>query len=328
MKILSIISRDLEKGSTKFRLAQYVDFLAVKWVSIEFIKRSSISNDTLKKAAEADILFNQKCLLDLKRSKQLLAVSKRVVFDFDDAIYTRPGKPYHWFTQYKVNQRLSFWLRHSSLVIPANQYLKNYALKFSKKVKVLPMALDLELWKPQKINKNDFLTIGWAGAPVNLHLLERLEPILEKVLQASPQVRLAVFCGEKPKLKVPFQFVPFQPGMEPEFVQSLDIGLLPLSDEEFTRGKSPIKSLQYMACGVPVVGNVFGATNEILQPDRSISVNSMAEWIVALERLISSPELRRKMGISGRQFVEKNHDIKTVQFELWSILKELSGNTR
>lgn len=323
MHILAIISRDLEKGSTKYRLAQYLDYLASREATVEFVRRDALDGMTVEKARKADLLFNQKCLIRQGLSRQLIAASRRVVFDFDDAIYTRPGVPFSRFTQFKVNQRLRFWLRNASVVIPANDYLANFARGYSSSVEVIPMALDLSVWHPTAKRSNPPVTLGWAGAPVNVHLLERLEPVLAKVLRRFPQVRLAVFSGQRPRMTIPFDYQPFLPGTESEFVSDLDIGLLPLLDEEFTHGKSPIKSLQYLACGVPVVGNVFGATAEILKPDNSIAVSSENDWLGALERLIIKPELRRSMGANGRQLVERHHDVRKVQERLWQVISQI-----
>ena len=283
MNILAIISRDLEKGSTKYRLAQYLDSLGSRGMTVEFVRRDALDDTSVEKARRADLLFNQKCLIRQGMAKRLVAASRRVIFDFDDAIYTRPGRRFSWFTQFKVNQRLRFWFRNATVVTPANGYLAGFARRYATVVEVVPMALDLETWRPRADRNSDAVTIGWAGAPVNVHLLERLEPVLAKVLKRFPQVRLAVFSGRRPRLAIPFVYQPFQPGAEPAFVAGLDIGLLPLADEEFTRGKSPIKSLQYLACGVPVVGNVFGATAEILKPDNSLAVGGEEDWLAALE---------------------------------------------
>ncbi len=320
MHILAIVSRDLEKGSTKYRLAQYLDYLASRGATVEFVRRDALDGTTVAKARQADLLFNQKCLIRQGLSRQLIAASRRVVFDFDDAIYTRPGRPYSRFTQFKVNQRLHLWLRNASVVMPANDYLAKFARGHSDTVAVIPMALDLKVWQPTGKRGAQPVTLGWAGAPVNVHLLERLEPALAKVLQRFPQVRLAVFSGQRPRLTIPFDYQPFLPGAEPAFVSGLDIGLLPLLDEEFTRGKSPIKSLQYLACGVPVVGNVFGATAEILKPDNSIAVTTEHDWLAALERLIIEPELRRTLGANGRQFVARRHDVSKVAERLWQVI--------
>jgi glycosyltransferase involved in cell wall biosynthesis len=320
MFILAVVSRDLEKGSTKYRLAQYLDNLRRHGAEVEFIRRDAIDNAALDRARQADVLFNQKCLIRTSLAKRLIDVSRRVIFDFDDAIYTRPGKPFSWLTRLKVRRRFHLWLRHASVVTAPNEFLAGYARRYSKAVEVVPMSLDLGAWRQKEYRASERVTIGWAGAPVNVPLLERLDPILGRVLERFPQARLAVFSGRKPRLTVPFDYHPFRPGAEPDFVRGLDIGLLPLADEEYAQGKSPIKSLQYLACGVPVVGNVFGATAEILTPDNSIAVADEQQWLAALERLIPQPELTRQLGGAGRAMIERRHDLRRVSEKLYEVL--------
>jgi glycosyltransferase involved in cell wall biosynthesis len=181
------------------------------------------------------------------------------------------------------------------------------------------MALDLEMWKPAEKRPGKALTIGWAGAPVNIRLLEKLDPVLNFLVNKYPFLKLAVFSGEKPKLSCPFEYQPFRSGLETAFVQNLDIGLLPLIDEEFYRGKSPIKAIQYLACGVPVVGNVIGATCEILNEKNSIAVSTEEEWRHALESLINNRGLIRSMGCAGREHVLSNNNFELAAEQLFRI---------
>jgi glycosyltransferase involved in cell wall biosynthesis len=320
MNILAIISRDMEKGSTKYRLVQYLDFLSKKGINIKFINRKTIGASIIKKARQVDLVFNQKCLFKTSVARKLIANSQRTIFDFDDAIYTRPGKPHSWATSYRVKRRLHLWLKCADVVTTSNHFLAGYALKYSDSVKVIPMALDTDIWKPRNRIHRDKIVIGWAGAPVNVPLIEKLGPVLAHMLKKYPLLKLAIFSGQKPRLSCPFEYHPFFPGGESEFVKNLDIGLLPLDDEEYTRGKSPIKALQYLACGVPVVGNVIGATAEILNDKNSIAVSSEKQWLNALERLVINRDLAISMGHIGHKLIEKNHNLITVGENLFNVL--------
>lgn len=320
MNVLAIISRDMEKGSTKYRLVQYLDFLSKKGINIKFINRKTVDASIIKKAQQADLVFNQKCLFKTSVARKLIAKSQRTIFDFDDAIYTRPGKPHFWATSYRVKRRLHLWLKCADIVTTSNHFLAGYARKYSDSVKVIPMALDTDIWKPRNRIHRDEIIMGWAGAPVNVSLIEKLGPVLAHLLKKYPFLKLAIFSGRKPKLSCPFEYHPFIPGGEPEFVKNLDIGLLPLDDEEYTKGKSPIKAIQYLACGVPVVGNVIGATAEILNDRNSIAVSNEKEWLYALEKLIINRDLAISMGRIGHNLIEKNHNLITVAENLFNVL--------
>lgn len=323
MHVIAIISRDLEKGSTKYRLVQYLDFLSRRGITVEFMKRKAIGASAIKKARQADLIFNQKCLFKTSMARKMIANCRRTIFDFDDAIYTSPGKPHSLITSLRVKKRLHLWLKYADVVTTSNNFLAGYARKYSNSVKVIPMALNTEVWKPRNNTGGNKTTIGWAGAPVNIPLMEKLDPVLTLLLKKYPFLKLAIFSGRKPTLKCPFDYHPFKSNGEPEFVKNLDIGLLPLDDEEYARGKSPIKAIQYLACEVPVVGNVIGATAEILNDKNSISVSNEKEWFDALEKLILNPKLAKAMGRIGNKLIEKKHNFKTVAEDLFNIL---SGN--
>ena len=323
MDIIAIISRDLEKGSTKYRLVQYLDFLSKKGINIEFINRRAIDASTIKKAEGVDLVFNQKCLFKTSIARKLIDSSQRTIFDFDDAIYTRPGNDHSFITKLRVKKRLHLWLKSSDVVTTPNEFLARYARQYSGSIKIVPMALDMETWNSYNKNQDNNITIGWAGAPVNIPLIEKLDPVLTLLLKKFSFIKLAIFSGLKPKLNCPFEYYPFRPGDEPDFIKYLDIGLLPLTDEEYSMGKSPIKAIQYPACGIPIVGNVVGATAEILNNKNSIAVTTEPEWYKALEMLIINRDLMLSLGRSGRKHVEKHHNLKIIAENFFEIL---SGN--
>lgn len=320
MNMLALYSRDLGKGSTKYRLAQYLAYFESKGLYVKLINRDGLNASLLKEVNESDIFLNQKYLFNYSLAKKLIKGSKRVIFDFDDAIYTRPGKPYSLIAGFRVRRRMHLWLKRSDVVTTSSHFLSKYAQKYTESVEIVPMSLDLDLWKPLEKSLGDNITIGWAGAPVNINLIEQLDEVLSYLLNKYPFIKLAIFSGQKPKLSCPFYYHPFQPGSEPAFVQSLDIGLLPLIDEEFYWGKSPIKAIQYIACGIPVVGNMIGATGEILNDENSISVSGKKEWYDALEKLILNRQLIKRMGIAGRAQAEKKFNFKTVAENFFVVL--------
>lgn len=323
MNILVMTKSDLEKGSTKYRIAQYADVLKAKGINLDFVKRHDIDGSLIDRVRRYDVVINQRCLFRTSLAKKIIANTSRIVFDFDDAIYTRSGnrRPLlSRLTAVRKRHRLHLWLRRANVVTTANSVLAEYARRYSSHVVVIPMAIDLEVWRPQERVCGTPVTIGWAGSPATVRNIERLESVLAEVLRRNPSIRLAIFSGRRPRLNCPFEYYPFQPGREPEFVKNLDIGLLPLSDDEYSRGKSPIKAIQYLACGVPVVANVIGATAEILNRYNSICVSSEEDWIRALETLIGNRQLAKSMGRAGREFVLQHHNARLTAQRLLEIV--------
>lgn len=300
---------------------QYQPLFERYGVSLDVVEHTNCDDSTVEKARHADVVINQKCLLRRSLSKKLVAASRKLIFDFDDAIYTRPGRSFGWLTRHRVESRFRYWLGAADVVTVPNDYLAQVAQQTAKDVKIVPMAINTEVWKPVQKRSLDEFHIGWAGAPVNLIHLERLDAVLSGVLRRLPQARLAVFSGKKPNLSCPFEYVPFVPGGEVDFIQRLHVGLLPLPDEEFARGKSPIKAIQYLACGVPVVGNVWGATTEICNLTNGIPVVGMDEWAGALERLASDHKTATLLGMAGREQVLQHHDANVVGEKLWKVIR-------
>jgi len=309
-------------ASTVYRVAQYRAVLAAQGLELEFVPRQELGFGVLPKVAAADVVFNQKCVVNRFLGAAIRRRAKRLLFDFDDAMWTRPGdEGFSGLTKWRTQGRLRWWLRNADAVIAANHVLGDWAKPHARRLEVLPMALDVSAWQPRPRPARRDIVLGWAGSPVMMHLLEEVEPALAAALQQVPEMRLAIYCGKRPKLSVPFDHVPFTPGTEPAFVQNLDIGLLPMVDTEMDRGRSPIKSLQYLSCGVPVVGSFVGASREVLDASTSIAVQTPAQWTEAIVRLARDPALRQRLGAAGVERVRRDHSIDVVGGRLAGIIR-------
>lgn len=308
--------------STRFRFHQFAKNFAEAGHRLNFVYKPDIGTSSFWAAVEkADLIINQKCLLGRSYSKPLFALGKPIYFDFDDAIWTRPGKPYSWLTQRKVNRRLAEWLGNATGVMVANSFLADKAVQFSSNVALIPMALDTEQWKPIDENAiKDEFTIGWNGGPNNLPMLERLHAPLNTFLAQHANVSMHVFCGRRPSFDFEYRYHPFVAEKEIPFVQHLDIGLLPLQLDEHAHGKSPIKALQYMACGVPVVGNVNQGGSDFLTPDTCLEVSTEDQWATALQRLTHDKSLRTNLAKNGRTLIENKHSLERVFVALEAFL--------
>lgn len=309
MRVVIVSVGEANTPSTYYRFGQFLPLLEKEGIFCTILSKEEISWNHLDKF---DLIINQKAPIAPIR------LSRPLLFDFDDAIWTRSGRPYSWWTKRRVEKRLKGWLEMSVCTTVANGYLKEYASKSAKRVEKIPMALDLERWTPKK--EREEILIGWSGHPVNIPYLERIEPDLKRVLEKYPRAKLAVHSGERPRLSIPYRYIPFKPGDEPSFIRSLSIGLLPLAEDEYTKGKSPIKALQYLACGVPIVGPAFGATEEIHSEVHGVVVNQR-DWFYALSSALDNPQKMRFLGEQGRAFMERHHSYEKVGRTLASVIK-------
>lgn len=309
-------------ASTIYRIAQYEELFNARNIKLHYIPKQEIGPGTILAARKADIVINQKCFINKMLGRLIASASKRLVLDFDDAIWARPGRAYHTYKLRQIESRLKWWANASAQVIVANSYLANHLAQKAGHVSVVPMSLDLRLWSPlHRENKsNEEVIMGWAGSPVSFPYLESIAPALRAALEQNPNLRLAVYSGKRPRLNMPFEYIPFEYGTEHLFIRKLDIGLLPLADDESARGKSPMKAIQYLACAVPVVGNIVGATSYILKPTNSISVDAPDQWVAAINKLVRDISLKKQMGLSARKMAEDHFDRNKVGHQFISLV--------
>ena len=303
-----------ETASTRFRFHQFSPLFQSLDCQLKVVYKRDYGSDEFWGVLEdADLIVNQKCLFGRSQSKAVLGMNKPVVFDFDDAIWTRPGRPYSYLTQLKVNRRFRFWCQRSDGVSVANQYLADEAAKHSESVQIIPMALDLDRWKPNVIpQESSRFTFGWNGAPNNIRLLESIDEPLNEVIGKNTQIALSIFSGVRPDLLTPFEYHPFEVEREIAFVQGLDMGLLPLEMDSYSKGKSPIKALQYLACGVPVMGVIHCGGRGFLTDKTCIEVKSSCDWIRALHGVLAEPLRLLEMKSEALSLVATHHSLKGV----------------
>jgi glycosyltransferase involved in cell wall biosynthesis len=324
MKVLVVATRGADKSSTLFRWSQYEPTLERCGLEIEHVYKKDVGRRRLRAIGPCDWVVNLRCLLNGVAARAVAAKAPNLLFDFDDAIYTRPGPPYGPITARRVERRLRFWMSRARIVTTSSRHLAAYATRWARHVEVIPMTLDLDTWAPvePRDRGNDGFRVGWVGSPATLYQIERLDGALAAFLRRHPEATLAVYSGARPALGVPFEYAPYRPGHDRDFIRTLDVGLLPLVRDDFTMGKSPIKALQYLACSVPVVANRFGATEEILDDSNSLPVERDADWADALETLLGDADRRRALGRAGRERIEARHDAQATAVRIHALLAE------
>jgi glycosyltransferase involved in cell wall biosynthesis len=222
-------------------------------------------------------------------------------------------------------------VRCADLCLSANQVIAADLKQAGGTTTLIPMSLDGRVWRPRPADGEGLpLTIGWSGAPKNLAFLRAILPQLREVQGRFPDARWVIHSGENPRFPdFRYDYVPFVPGNEPATVAGFDIGLLPLPDDPFVRGKSPIKGLQYCASGLAVVADQVGATRELLVDGvNSLLVDGDQTWVTALSRLIGDTELRRQLGARARADFELRYDLPVVFAQLKAALTGVTHRER
>jgi len=243
----------------------------------------------------------------------------KVVFDFDDAIYVghqdTAVRKYPWIYKLKYGPGVNEVLRRCAHVVAGNPTLAEHALRFNSRVSVIPTVVDLEryVYRPPR-EENGVLTIGWAGSRSTSPYLLEIESALRRLSEAHPgKIRFRFYGHPQGKLDLPdFESLPFSLAAEIEDLRSMDIGIMPVPDNEWTRGKCAFKAIQYMALGIPVVATPVGMTTEVVQHNvNGFWAGKPEEWFEALDRLVGDAALRRRFAEEGRKTVETRYSLQT-----------------
>lgn len=268
----------------------------------------------------ADVVVIQKKLFRRPLDWLIRLLHGATIFDFDDAIYVYDD----------VKDRLPDVLRASCHVIVGNAHLENYARRFSSRVTRIPSPVDCELFRPCTVRRSRgrTVTIGWIGQGGNQIYLEQLEPVFRRLFQQKgTSVQLKVISNQNFKFRdcrMTVLNVPWVLTTEVEELQSVDIGIMPLSDDEVSRGKCAFKALQYMSLGIATVVSPVGMNREIIQHGLSgMLATSEEQWVEALLRLIDDPSFCQQLGTEARKTVEREYSYGVTAQQLASVLKRV-----
>lgn len=222
------------------------------------------------------------------------------VLEFDDAIFLSPGRA----------RKYPSTLRMASKVITGNDYLRKYALAFNRNVSVIPTCVDTGEYSPrEEQGKPGLPAIGWVGLPYNFGHLELVRAPLERI-GGEKKGELHVLSGRDPHLGFPATFKKWSREGEAESIRGFDVGVMPLWDTPFARGKCGLKLIQYMAAGLPVVASPVGVNCEIVEEGvNGFLASGDDEWYEKLCILLEDRELRKKMGQKGRRKVEEKYSL-------------------
>jgi len=276
----------------------------------------------VRNAAGADAVFVNRDLAGggLFFEKRLLKNNPRVVFDFDDAIYI--GK----------NERAIRWMcEHAAWVTPGNPFLSEFVRQHTDRFTIVPTVVDTEryvTWTRDGNRDRGPVRIGWSGSDRSIQstLFQHLEML--KNLQKKLNFEFVVVTNTEPHLPVSdfrWKFYPWNEADEYRIGSIMDVGLMPLLDQEFQRGKCGLKLLQYMAAGIPTVASPVGVNREItLEGKTGFLASTEKEWEEALAQLVQSVDLRASMGCTGRKVCEEHWSIKRWLPELNQILRKVA----
>ena len=356
-KILFIAAhRPRRSPSQRYRFEQYFDFLKQQGYEFElsyiiderddaifyspgkFFKKIWIVlksivkrlND-IKRANSFDIVFIQREAFMMGTSyfeKKLSKTQAKLVFDFDDSIWlmdtSNANKIWEWL---KSSEKISRIISHADLVFAGNKYLHDYAKQFNSNVKIIPTTIDTEFHK-RKIPYTDNATvcIGWSGSTTTIKHFEQAVPVLKKIKEKYGDTVSFKVMGDATYKNNELNIVgiAWSNDTEVDILSSFDIGIMPLPNNEWVKGKCGLKGLSYMALEVPTIMSDVGVNPEIIDEGANgYLAKNEQDWINKLSLLIDSFELRERIGKNARKTVLEKYSTLSQQPHYISNFNEL-----
>ncbi|MCU0399292.1 MAG: glycosyltransferase [Cyclobacteriaceae bacterium] len=250
---------------------------------------------------------------------------KKIIYDFDDAIWLTDNSNESKIEKFlRWRSKVALICRWSHKVSAGNEYLADYARKFNKNVVINPTTIDTEkhhnrvLYQetshPHARDRSDGkIIIGWTGSHTTLKYLEGLYPVLKKLEEQHPQIIFMVIADQPSTM--PLKNLVFKKWTtETEITDLLlaDIGIMPLPDDEWSKGKCGFKALQYMALEIPCLASPVGVNTTIIQHGvNGFHCQTEEDWLTCFDKLISNPDLRRQLGRAGRKTVEEHYSVNS-----------------
>lgn len=356
-KILFIAAHRPDRSpSQRYRFEQYFDFLRKNGYECELsfiinevddklfyrpgniIGKSAITLKSafnrwkdVRRANNYDIVFVQREAFMTGSAffeKQIAKAKAKFIFDFDDSIWlldtSNANKKWEWLKSTKKTGEI---IAVSDLVFAGNNYLAAYAKQFNTNVKIIPTTIDTIFFKRQSdYPDNEKICIGWSGSITTIKHFEQATSFLKKIKQKYGDNVFFKVMGDETytNKELGIKGIPWSSETEVNTLEGFDIGIMPLPDDEWVKGKCGLKGLSYMALEVPTIMSSVGVNPEIITDGiNGFLASTENEWFEKLSKLIDSFELRKQIGITGRKTVEQFYSVESQKNNYLNAFNEL-----
>ncbi len=326
IRVLGLALYGPQAASHRVRVSQYVPGLAK--LGIELHPQSLLNDTYVQRRFDGGSVPLVSVLLSFRSRLQLLkrkhhfdavivqyelfpllpswieraCLSRPYIYDLDDAWFLR----YRWGRLKRLRpilgKKIDELIKGATAVTAGSRFLSHYTASLNSNTYLLPSVVDTTVYFPSTdLHQSRPFTVGWVGSPSTAIYLNQLVLPLA-ALAAEGFVRFVVVGGKAPRIPgIEVMEVPWQADKEVELIQGFDVGVMPLLDDEWAKGKCAFKLIQYMACGLPVLASRVGANIDVVSKECGFLVESRTEWTAALRVLRDQPELRLMMGIAARK---------------------------
>ena len=355
MKVLAIVPHEFDTSpGQRFRIEQWEPYLRERGVDITYSAFTTrtlgkilyASGHQLEKAAHiaGAYLRQSSRILDARRYDLTYVFREAaligpafiesaiawqgvpVVFDFDDAIFVPYTSPANGYLSYlKFFGKTGRLCRLATHVLAGNSYLADYARQFNSEVSLVPTTIDTVRYRPElRAHRQEGVpVIGWTGSHSTLQHLETAIPALSRLAKRHP-FRMVVIGAKAPHIEgIPTESRTWSAETEVQDLLDVDVGIMPLPDDPWSRGKCGLKALQYMALGIPAVVSPVGVNSEIVKEDvNGFLAGTDEEWIEKLGSLLTNPTLRSRLGRAARRTVEERYSARVVAPHVFEVFQK------
>ncbi len=246
--------------------------------------------------------------------KLLTIINPNLIFDFDDALFIEHKK------------KIISLINLSKVCVCGNKYLASFTRQYNQNIFIIPTSIDTDKFTPKPNNSNNTLTIGWTGTSGNYQFFtEKMIAEINAILKTYRHVRFLFICDHQPdnRFIFPYDFIYWNDKTEVNDLINIDIGLMPLIDSAWSRGKCGFKLIQYGAIGIASIASDVGVNSDVILNGESGILVKNDSWTVALTTLIENSSLRKKMGTHARKHIQKNYSLKTNYKKLSQVIHSL-----
>ena len=321
-------------ASTRYRLGQYIPGLAKHGINLEIchlldddylrnrfrgsipspfglLKMVSRRLENLRGQEQYDLAMLHCELFPLLPGRIERALIKLpYIYDFDDAFFLKYRSPRFKMLAPVLSNKFDTVIAGAAAVTAGNNVLAGYAKLHNVNTGFLPTVVDTLRYLPARTDRKDMFTVGWIGSPSTaVYLSELIAPLT--ALAKEGAVRLVVIGGKAPFIPgVTVVELPWSEASEIELINFFDVGVMPLPDDDWARGKCAFKLIQYMACAVPVVASRVGANIDVVDAECGLLASNAHEWLAALRFLRDRQDLCKQMGEAGRERVVQHYSLE------------------
>lgn len=332
MKKILFIIKNRNEASSHFRVLAYLNQLGNEFDTNIFYAEyhnpntPKIFRSLIKRVRYLNLFFhiNKYNIIYMQRpmssghstnnffEKLLTKRNPNLIFDYDDALFLEHKK--------KIIDLICL----SKICVCGNKYLADFTKKYNSDTFIIPTAIDTEKFTPK--SGNGALTIGWTGTSGNYQFFtEQMIAEINAILKVYEHVRFLFICDHRPdnRFTFPYDFIYWNDKTEVDDLRNIDIGLMPLIDSAWSRGKCGFKLIQYGAIGIASIASDVGVNSDVIFDGESGLLIKDGSWTIALKTLIENSSLRKKMGTHARKHIQKNYSLKTNYKKLSQVIHSL-----